>query len=78
MLNENDIKVIMSDYSTRQEAINHLERGTVVYNITDEPWDETYAEETGVTLDEIKENGHKIDFSYLVVDGIEYVIEYIL
>ena len=75
---EQEIKVLMADYCTENEAKRHLSIGTTVYNVTEEPWDETYAEEVGVTLDEIKRNGHKIGFSYVEIDGIEYVIEYIL
>ncbi|WP_303814177.1 hypothetical protein [Selenomonas ruminantium] len=75
---EEEIKVLMVDHCTKDEAIKHLKTGTTVYNITKEPWDETYADEVGISLREIKENGRKYDFSYLKVDDVEYIIEYVL
>lgn len=68
-------KILMADNCTKQEAINHLKNGTIVYNITEEPWDFS---KTGITLEEIKVNGRRYDMSYVIVDDVEYVIEYIL
>jgi len=78
MCKEEQIKILMEDRCTKFEAIEHLKRGTTIYNITEEPWDETYADELGVSLQEIKDQGNKLDIHYLEVDGIEYVIEYVL
>lgn len=79
-MTEEEIKVLMADRCTRFEAIEHLKRGTIVYNISEEDWDKTYAggDYELPSLREIKERGIELDFSYVELDGVEYVIEYAL
>lgn len=76
-----DIEVIMADNCTRQEAINHLEKGAVVYESYEE-----YAEaelECGTPEDELRtleelKSGILTGIKAVEVDGNIYVITYCL
>lgn len=75
--NVHDVAVIMEDRKTKNEALQALDKGTAVINITEEPWDEVYAEEWETPLADIKA-GQVDGMSYLEYQGREYVVAYVL
>lgn len=75
--NINYIAVMVADGKTKNEALQYYNRGSVVYDITAESWDDTYSEEWGVTLAEIK-IGQIAGMKYVEYENKEYIIAYVL
>lgn len=71
------IAVMMADGCSKSRALKMYDKGSTVFNITREPWDEVYAEEWEVSLAEIKA-GQIDGMSYLEYNDTEYVIAYVL
>lgn len=76
---EEEVRILMADRCTQSEAINHLLRGTIIYDSADEMFDSW--KECGVydgeTADDIR--NHKLrDISAVMYGGKEYFINYCL
>lgn len=77
---EEEVRILMADHGcTQSEAINHLLRGTIIYDSADEMFDSW--KECGVyngeTADDVRK--YKVrDVSAVTYNGKEYFVEYCL